>query len=278
MISEGLKIEIRPIPDSLLGGKDKFFNMKAGLGSLAQSHTVGPMVDKRTRRFDTGLSADDLKWINEQGFAYDLSTNFKNGVAHPFWEAPIARTELKSSPMFLFPGADPLDLIKWRYLCKSPLVYSSEQEMALGGKPRATHYIYDESEEIVKKATIIAREDKLRHQCLEMTPNRKRDLVLIILDEDTETKPEVYLNVKLDEIVKDKEKSVELERLLNAKPAEVNVEALIKNAISRNVIKKTAEGYKYFETPLGYTEKDVKALLSKVEKQQLFLDIQAKTQ
>lgn len=271
MISEDLKIEIRPIPP-----KKEVLAFSSTIGPFAQPKTVGPSINLQTRKFVTGLTPEDLTRIAESGLAYDLSNNFKEGEPHPFWDSTTARIDLLSTPQFLWPGKNLLHLIQWRYLSNHTQIYKSEQEMLEGGKNSATHYMYDEGEENSIKSTAIERHNRLIQKYSSLSLKRKRDVVLIIYGENTDTKDETYLTVKLHEISNSKEHAPDLERLLDASAAEIDVTALIKRAIRRNIIKKMPNGYYYFDTPLGLSESEIKTFLKAPENNHVYVNIIAK--
>ena len=105
---------------------------------------------------------------------------------------------------------------------------------------------------------------------------RKRDIVLILLNENTDNKDENYLTVKFDSIINDKDLSIQLEQILNENNDSISLSAEIKSAIQKNVLRKTKKGIFYFETNLGFSEEDVKEFLILPENQELYLNIKSK--
>ena len=57
---------------------------------------------------------------------------------------------------------------------------------------------------------------------------------------------------------------------------DVNIEAEIKHAIQKNVLKRTKQGIFFYETNLGFTEEDVKATLLDSKNQELYLNLKTK--
>jgi len=271
MVSKDLKIEIRPIP-----GRHDIKKFSDNLEYFSQSTVIAPFVNPVSLRYETGLSKEDIKYLKEQGCPYDLDNVYQKGVAHKFWESPIVKVELKNTPIFLFPGRSMVDFIKWKYLLVNNYIYKSEAEMKSGTKPQATHYIYDESEETSIKAAELEKRNNLIRKVSELSLKRKRDIVLIIENESTENKNEDYLTVKLDQMLKDKEKTKRLETLLNEKVKDVALAAEIKLAIQKNVLQRTKQGIFYFETNLGFSEEDVKEFLSEKDNQEIYLNIKSK--
>lgn len=271
MISKDLKIEIRPIPNR---GDIKSFS--ENLEYFSQAHTIMAFVDPVTRRYSTGLTKEDVKYLKDKGFPYNLDDTYIQGVPHEFWESAITKVSLTNSPMFLSPGKNDLDFIKWKYLMVNNYIYTSEEEMKTGSKPEATHYIYNEQEATSLKATTIEKRNSLINQVSKLSLKRKRDVILVLLNESTENKDEEYITVRLDDIFESKDLSRELENLLKQKIEDVSLSAEIKSAIQKNVLKRTKQGIYFFESNLGFTEDAVKEFLSQEENQEILISIQSK--
>lgn len=272
-ISKDLKIEIRPIPNR---GSIKQFS--ENLEYFSQSHIIAPFVNPVSLKYETGLSKEDIEFLGKNNFPYNISDNYTKGVAHTFWEGSMVKVELKNSPIFLFPGKSLIDFVKYKYLLVNNYIYKSEEEMKSGIKSQATHYIYNESEENGIKAGELEIKYALIRKVSELTLTRKRDLVLILLNENTENKNEDYLTTRLDMIITDKELSKELTELLKADTTSIALSADIKSAIQKTVLRKTKQGIFYFETNLGFSEEDVKEFLIKPENQEILLSIKSKIQ
>ncbi len=269
-ITEDLKIEIRPIP-----GRNDIKKYSENLEYYAKAHTIGPFVNPQTMKYESGLTEKDREYLKKIGFPHNIDENYLR-VPHEFWESQAVRIGLVSTPMFLYPGKNTFDYIKWKYLLKSKYVYSSEAQMKTGTKLQATHYIYDESEETEIKASALERKNNLLLKVTKLTSQRKKDLILIITDEDVSNKADNYLTVKIDEILKDKSRAMELETLLDANEGSITIKAEVKKAIRANVLKKTQKGIMHFETNLGFGVEDVVKFLSDPENQDIYLNIKSK--
>lgn len=270
-VSENLKIEIRPIPN-----RNGIKEFSENLEYFSQAHIIAPFVNPVSRKYETGLSEEDVKYLKEINFPYDISDNYTKGVAHPFWESSSLKTELTNSPIFLYPGKSLIDFVKYKYLLVNSYIYKSEEEMLSGNKPEATHYIYNESEAISLKAGKLEKKNSLISKVGKLSLKRKRDIILILLNENTENKDEDYLTVRFDDILSDKDFSSQLEELLGRDVDEVALSAEIKTAIQKNVLRRTKQGIFYFETNLGFSEDDVRDHLAKPENQELYLNIKSK--
>lgn len=272
MINKDLKIEIRPIPN-----RRNIREFSPQLEYFSQSHTIGPFVDPVTRRFATGLDDKDIAYLEELGFPHDLRDDlYTPGEAHPLWESRNIRIDLISRPMFLYPGRNAYDFIKYKYLQVNNYIYKSEEEMETGSKPEATHYIYDENAAISAKAAEIERQERLNVAISKLSIKRRKDLVMIILDEDVSTKTDDYITVKLQDIISTEEGRRELENLISMPVEEVSLKSEIKSAIQKNVLVSKRSGIFYFELNLGYNVTEVMEHLSKPENQELYLSIKSK--
>lgn len=271
MVNKDLKIEIRPIPN-----RGRITEFSKNLEYFARFHTVTPLVNSKTMRFVTGLSEEDKKYIKDNAFPYEIDDNFNQKKPHELWESQMIKVHLENTPMFLYPGVNIVDFIKWKYLLASPFVYSSESEISSGEKPSATHYIYNESDEMSIKASKIRERNKLLKKVSDLSLEKKRQIVLIINDENTDTKNEEYLDVKLEEILDDNKKRAELARLVDTKSSDVDVAFVVKSAIQKNVLKKTRKGIFYFDTNLGLKIDDVIEHLSSPDGQEILITIKSK--
>lgn len=270
-INSNLKIEIRPIPN-----KDNIRDYSQNLEYFSQAHSISAFVDPKTLKYSTGLSEEDLEYLKENNFPYDISDAWVRGKAHEFWESPMTEVELTNKPMFLYPGRNTMDFIKYKFLLVNRLIYASETQMQNGGKPEATHYIYDESISNENKATKIEMKNNIIGKIKKLSLKRKRDIILILLDESTENKNENYLTVKFDDILSDSKMTLELKELLDQKDEEVSISAEIKEAIKKNVLTRKKSGIYFFETNLGFSEEDVKTSLLDPENQELYINIKQK--
>lgn len=273
MIGKDLKIEIRPIP-----GRNGIKSFSENLEYFSQAHILAPFVNPVTLKYSTGLSEEDVNNLKKNGFPYELDATYRKGVAHEFWESQIVKVELSNSPIFLYPGKNQIDFVKYKYLVVNNYIYKSEDEMRTGSKPEATHYIYDEGAANKIKATKLESRNSLITKVSKLSLSRKRQIILILLNENTDNKDEDYLTVRFEDIINKKELSLELEMLLEKDSDDITLTADIKSAIQKNVLKRTIKGIFYFETNLGFSEGDVLKTLQAPDNQEVLLSIKSKIQ
>lgn len=270
-INENLRIEIRPIPN-----RGEIRKFSENLEYFSQSHILGCFVNPVSLRYETGLSKEDLEYLEEVRCPYDVTDIYTNNVPHIFWDNQMSKIALTNSPIFLYPGKSILDFIKWKYLLASRYIYNSEAEMLTGVKPEATHFIYNEDEETAIKATKVQLKNDMIVKLSKQSPERKRELILIITDEVTENKDDDYLTVKLEEMINNKAQFLRLTELINANKDEVKMLATIKLAINKKVLTRTQKGIYFYENNIGFTEKDVMQFLLNTENQEILLNIKSK--
>ena len=273
MVNKDLKIEIRPIP-----GRNGIKSFSENLEYVSQAHILAPFVNPVTLKYATGLTESDVKNLEKEGFPYKLDATYRKGEAHEFWESQIVKVELSSSPIFLYPGKNQIDFVKYKYLLVNNYIYKSEDEMRTGSKPEATHYIYDEGAANKIKATKLEGRNTLITKVGKLSLSRKRQVVMILLNENTDNKDEDYLTVRFEDIINKKELSLELEMLLEKDSEAIALTADIKSAIQKNVLKRTKQGIFYFETNLGFSEEEVAKTLQASDNQEILLSVKSKIQ
>lgn len=270
-ISKDLRVEIRPIPN-----RNNIKNFSDNLEYFSKSTVISAFVNPVSLKYETGLTEEDKTYLKEQGFPYDINDNWIRGVAHPFWESDIAKTELKSSPVFLYPGQSLIDFVKYKYLQNNKYIYKSEEEMNTGSKPEASHFIYDEEVATEVKAVEIEETNTLLTKISKLSLEKKKNILLVILNEDVSNKAESYITVKFDEITKSKELKQHLIELLSEDAKEIAILADVKMAILKAVLRRSKQGIFFFDNNLGYSEKDVVKFLKEADNQEIYLTIKSK--
>lgn len=275
-VSENLKIEIRPIPN-----RKGIMQFSDNLRFFSKFKTVPCLVNPRTHKYETGLSEADVNYLKEQGFPYDISDKWQKGVVHPFWESEVAKVDLKPTPAFLYPGKNLIDFVKYRFLCNSKFVYKSETDMKTGNKPEATHYIYNETEELEIQAAKISEINTLIREIGKLSVLKKKQFILILTDEVVDNRSEDYLTVRFNTIIEDKDLRSKLADLIarskdKETTEEIAILADVKSFLQKGILKQTKQGIFFYDTNLGFSEEDVVKLLSAAENQEMYLNIKDK--
>ena len=266
--NKDLKIEIRPIPNR--GGIRKF---SEELEYFSERHTIIPYVNK-SRKYVTGLNEADIKYLKSVGVKYDLDDNYITDTPHPLWDSQEIKVDLLNTPTFLYPYRSPLDYIKWKFISVSEYVYSSESEMEEGGKPQATHYIFNEEIEDEIKAKKLLKNYNLIQTFLSFKENEKRSFLTMVFNEDFSDKSSDSLISKYEEAINDKPDLVL--KYINNSPGELSDKAFILKAIAKGIIRKNKKGLKYFDVDLGFTVEDAYNTLNTPDNVELFNNIKEK--
>ena len=270
VVSENLKIEIRPVGNH--GNIEKF---SKDMSFFAQPNSIPPLVDPKTLKYVTGLSKEDVKYLKDNKFPYPFENDvFVLGQANPFWDGQAVKVALSQKPTFLYPGKSIFDFIKYKWLCESPYVYKNETEMLTGNKPAATHFIYNESQEINSKAVLLEVIEGIKLDISKLSTDRKKNVIFLVTGETIGTKDAGWVAVRLDSIYSNEEEFERLKEVLAWDAETQDLRHTVKLAIAKNILLKSINGIRYYETILGHSEDEAVAVLK--NNQELLLTIKSK--
>lgn len=258
-----MKVQIKPVPT------DKW-HMKKDKESFSRPKIIQALVDPDTMRYATGLSIEEESKYGEI-LKVDLSSQFSLEQAHPFWDTKMGSVKLENRTM-IFDTSNPLDFIKMRVCKASRFVANSWKEFEEGLFPEATHVIFDESEEIEEKASKIETKNQAIIKSAKASKSKKIQMILVLSAEGDYLKAK-NLKGKSDNFI-----GVELDRLINKKPEEVirflemdkedlAGQALVLEALQRNVFDKVGHKIMYHDSVLGQDIHDVVLYLNAPENQ-----------
>lgn len=256
-----MKIEVRPI-------ERKRWHGKSGKESFTRPKKIQALVDADKNEYATGLTKEDIVKLQEKGITYDLSPNFSENTAHPFWDSSTAVIKLNNATMF-FDTTKPLDFIKTKILKASKYVANSMKEYEEGYFPEATHVIFDESEEIEVKASKIAIKRKATVESTKLSKVRKIQLVMILGGKNLKGKSDDFVDVELDKIIQKSPK--EILRLMEMDKEEISIHSLILECLFKSVLRKQGHKILYHDSVLGGDIHDVISYLKEDENQELKL-------
>ena len=266
-----LVIELRPIID-----RTEISEFSDQLQYYAPPQTIHAFVNPETRKYSSGLSEFDKEYLKWKQFPYDIDETYRQGESHSFWESPVMKVDLKNSPTFLFPGKSLVDFVKYKYLLVNSYIYKSEEEMIQQTKPMATHYIYNQEIEVKRKAASISSRNELLLKISKLSPQVKRELILLIDNEITDTKGDDYLIVKFEEMLDNNAKKEKIMHYLSTEAKELSLKALIKKGIQKDVLTRNQTGIFYFNINLGLTIDAVYEFLVDKENQQILVELKSK--
>ena len=254
-------VELRPLPV-------KKWHKKEGKESFARPMKFGALLNAETGMYDTGLTAEDFKKLEEMNFKADLSLYPAEGNRpHPFWDSKEMRIELKNQTMFFNPAL-PREFIKVRIMRASKFVANSLKEYEDGVFPYATHYIHDEAVDADIEATSLAIRNKATDIFGKLSLERKLELSLILGGKSLKNQTNNFIDVALDkEIQKDPETFIRYAE--KEDKGKVTVLALVKECLLKRVLIKEGHKIMYGDSTLGADEDEVANYLLEDNNQEL---------
>lgn len=258
------RVEIRPIEKVTWHGKK-------GDESIKRPIKIQPLVNSDTMEYETGLTEEEAETLGKR-LKVDLSPQYDKDNAHPFWDSGMAYTKLENRTMFLSPDL-PLEAVKLKYIKKHKNVANSMAEYEKGLWPDATHVIYDENEGVEKKATKGALRMKATIEASKLNDTKKIQLILILNGKNLKGNSPDFITAELDELLM--EKPSEVLDYIQMSPKEMELEALILEALQKSVLRKVGHKVLYHDDVLGGDTKDVVDYFKKDENQDLLLRIKS---
>ena len=261
------RVIIKPLPIKRWHGKE-------GKEDFRRPVKIRALVDPKTGRYATGLTEEDIKMLREKyGIDWDLSDIYDFENPHPFWDTKKATLVLDNQTMIL-DTSNPMDYIKWKLAKASKFVANSIDEWEAGLYPDATHYIYDEEEEIKKKSKRVEVKKRAIMKWVKLSRNKKVKVITIILKKPAKEFSDEQLEVEFFEAL---EKSADrVLDILEMDSKDLNSVALVVEAISNGLIKRKSSKYYYGDIYLGMTYKDIVKFLNDDNNQDIRIDIMSK--
>lgn len=260
-------IEVRPIPVKKWHGKE-------GKESFTSRKKIRALVDGVTRKYATGLSEADIKYLEGKGCKYDLSDDFVLGEPHPFWDIKTSEIALENNTL-IFDTDRVLDYIKVKIMKASKFVANSKSDLDNGSYPEATHYIFSEQEDVEARATKAERRVQANKLLSKLNRERKIQIALILNKTNLKNKSESNLVVEMDDLVYTK--TEDFIRLAEKDKSELALEALILESLLMNKLQKRGHKIQYGESVLGTTIPEVVHYLQQDENNELKLTLIAET-
>ena len=265
-----MKVQIRPIPV-------KRWHGKTGNESFTRPKIIQALVDPDSMTYATGLTEEEEKTLGER-LKVDLSKQFLIDKPHPFWDSKMGEVSLDNRTM-IFDTDNPIELIKIKICKNSKFVANSMKEYEEGLFPEATHVIFDESEEIEEKASRIEIKKKAVMETAKLSKGKKVELIMVLSADGSDYlraknlkgKSDNFIEVELDKIIENK--SADVLRYLKMDKDELATNALILEALQKNVLEKVGHKIMYHESVLGQDIYDVIKYMNAPENQEFKLRI-----
>ena len=267
-----MKVQIRPLPTVKWHGK-------TGNESFTRPKIIQALVDPESMTYSTGLSEEEEKELGAK-LKVDLSKQFLIDTPHPFWDTKMGEVALENRTMILDTD-NPMEFIKVRICKSSKYVANSMKEYEEGFFPEATHVIFDESEEVEEKASKIEIKKKAVIDTAKLSKGKKVELIMVLSADGSDYlraknlkgKSDNFVEVELDKLIETK--AADVLRYLRMDKEELSTNALILEALQKNVLEKVGHKIMYHESVIGQDIYDVIKYMNAPENQEFKLRILA---
>jgi hypothetical protein len=251
-------VEVRPLPNEKWHGKK-------GEESFTRPKKISALVDGDSMTYATGLTEEEVVKFSAI-FKNDLGNQYDPDEPHPFWDSPLGVVKLENNTQ-LFDTKENINKIRVKLMKASKYVANTFKEWEQGKWPEATHYIYDESEEIEATASkIVIKQEAILKQS-KLSTSRKQQIILIATGKDLKGQSDDFVTVAMSDIIdKDPEQAL---RYIQQDKTEVANHALVIESIQKNVLRKVGHKIMYMDSVLGTDELDVARYLMEEDNNEL---------
>lgn len=256
------KVQVKPLPSTK-------WHEKKGVESFTRAKKIQALVNPHTMSYDTGLTSEEEEKYSKI-LKVDLSNQFVLDVTHSFWDSKMGVVSLENRTQILDTD-NPLDFIRTKILKASKYVANSYKEWEEGLFPEATHYIYDETEEVEIEATKVEIRKKAVIESAKLSKDKKINLILVLSADGTDYlkaknvkgKSENFIEVELDKIIQKRPEDVV--RYISMDNKYITLNALIIEALQKNVLEKVGHKIMYHDSVIGQDVNDAIDYLDKPE-------------
>lgn len=250
-----MKVEIRPIDKPKWHGlkDDKVFTRPKSFQAFVENGM-----------YKVIFASDEEREYLEKTTGYDLSLGFNSDRPHPTWPSKPFWVKLEPNTMFI-DTTKPMDAIHLAEMRGSPLVANSMSEYEAGLWPDATHVISSEEEDYEVKAKKIDIQNMAARLSMDMTEERRIQIIQIIDRESFRGKKKSFIDVKIKELVDNNPK--EFIRWANEDAEELAVRSLVLEAVWRGALKKDGPSFLYGDDRIGIDLDDAVKFLKNPENQ-----------
>ena len=270
-------IEIRPIE------KEKWHGKK-GSDSFQRPITIRALYDPAIMGYATGLSykgvydhPENTEQLTEAEYygkliKYDLSNVYDSEKPHPFWDGSLGGVKLENKTMLL-DLTKPLNYVRYKILLSSKYVANSLQDYEKGLFPSATHYIFNEREDLEKKAikTNLVKQAFVKFNTL--TRTRKIEIINVLENANLKEQSDEFIDVNLHRLIETK--TTEVLRLMDMDKEDLSLHSIVLEALQKSVLRKEKgkDTILYFGEPIGSDIYDTIQYLKRDENQDVKIRI-----
>lgn len=259
-----MEIEIRPISRGFEGDH-------TGRSSVTASFRLRPVIDRRTRRYNTGLSPADIKHAKKLGVTEDLSDEYSEDRVHPMWGTALGSIVLSNYPILL-DLENGFDFIRYKIALASRFVANSLDELKAGKWPEAKYYIHNEEEEMQRLADIEVVRDQVSTLLREASQDMKINLLMVLDGIDARNFSAARITVLVGQM-RDKDPR-RLLMYLEKDKGYIAMYAMVQRAIRQRLIQDKAGQLVFADVSLGVTVDDAIAKFSEPEMSALYVRLE----
>lgn len=236
-----MKVTVKPLPKKTWHGKD-------GKESFTRPKKLEVLYSIEHGGYNTGLTEEETE-IYSKKLGVNLSTIFNPEEPHPYWGSSAGVITLPDHTI-IFDTEKASDFVKIKNLKASKDVANSYQEWEDGLWPEATHYIFDEEEEISIVAGKIAKRNKCINMAAQMSLDEKLHAVQILSNKSFRGRSQDFVDVEIDTIIENTPE--EFYNLQKMTKAELVARGTILEALYRHKLVKEGAKIMYMGETIGH--------------------------
>lgn len=262
-----MKVEVRPLPRvQWHGKKDK--------ETFAVPKVIEALYDSETGKYATGLTDEEAAKYGKL-LGVDLNPNYDYTVPHPFYSSKTAWVTLPNNTQF-FDTEKHIEYVKIKLMKAHKWVANSYQEWLDGKWPEATHYIFDENEQIDQKATKAQQREKAYGYLGKMSADDKINIIQIITNKSLKGRKNNFIDAEIDDILSNKPE--EFIRNVEMGKEEVQTRATVLELIGKGILTKDGNAIYYMGELLGVDYEEVIKYFKNPNNQRMKVSIMEKLQ
>lgn len=236
-----MKVTVKPLPKETWHGKE-------GKESFTRPKKVEVLYSIEEGGYATGLTEDDeIKYGKILGVRLD--NKFDLEEAHPYWGSKAGVITLPNHTV-IFDTEKPSEYVKIKNMKASKDVANSLAEFEKGLWPEATHYIFDEEEEISVTASKIAKRNKCLTMAAGMSSDEKLHVIQILSNKSFRGRSTDFADVEIDNIIENSPE--EFYNLTKMTKAELVARGTILEALLKHKLVKEGAKIMYMGEIIGH--------------------------
>lgn len=233
-------VEVRPLPTNKWHGKKN-------KESFARPKALEVLLDPMTGGYATGLSPEEeVEYSAKMGVSLD--NRFIPGQPHIYWSTKAATIYLKNETMTFNPQI-PSDYVKIKNMKASSKVANSLKEWEEGMWPDATHVIYDEAEEVGRKASKVEAIERATLLSAKMSLEDKANMVQLLSKRTVKGRSADFINVEVHSLIH--ADAEEFMRIAKMGKEEIAIRAALYEGLFKNILTKEGVAIYYMGEQIG---------------------------